>query len=46
MNKSCYFTKRFGKEVHGEFTEPWFAFTKLNGTLVQHILDAVLEMEK
>ena len=24
----------------------WFAFTKLNGTLVQRILDAVLEMEK
>jgi hypothetical protein len=38
--------KDSGKEVHGEFTEPWFAFTKLNGTLVQRILDAVLEMEK
>lgn len=24
----------------------WFAFTKLNGTLVQRMLDAVLEMEK
>ncbi len=38
--------KDLGKKVHGEFTEPWFAFTKLNGTLVQRMLDAVLEMEK